>query len=57
MSSFPQPLAQRKLPALRLQLAGEFPVAAQHQVRPGPDFDRHQGQLVQLRPCVSAKPE
>ena len=35
---------------LRLQLAGELPVAAQHQVRSGPGFDRHQGQLVQLRP-------
>ena len=38
------------LPALRLQLAGELAVAAQHQVRSGPGFDRHQGQLVQLRP-------
>ena len=46
----PQPLAQRVLPALRLQLAGQLPVAAQHQVRSGPGFDRHQGQLVQLRP-------
>ena len=46
----PQPLAQRVLPAVRLQLAGELPVAAQHQVRSGPGFDRHQGQLVQLRP-------
>ena len=38
------------LPAARLQLAGELPVAAQQQVRSGPGFDRHQGQLVQLRP-------
>ena len=47
---FPQALAQRVLAALRLQLAGELPVAAQHQVRSGAGFDRHQGQLVQLRP-------
>ena len=38
------------LRALRLQFAGQFPVAAQHQVRSGPGFDRHQGQLVQPRP-------
>ena len=47
---FPQALAKRVLPAQRLQFAGEFPVAAQHQVRSGPGLDRHQGQLLQMRP-------
>ena len=46
----PQALAQRVLPAARLQLAGELPVAAQHQVRSDAGFDRHEGQLVQMRP-------
>ena len=38
------------LRALRLQLAGQLPMAAEHQVGFGPGFDRHEGQLVQLRP-------
>ena len=37
-------------PAQRLQFAGELAVAPQSQVGSGPGFDRHQGQLVQMRP-------
>ena len=37
-------------PAQRLQFAGELTVAPQSQVGSGPGFDRHQGQLVQMRP-------
>ena len=46
----PQVFAQRVLPAQRLQFAGQLPVAAQHQLSSGPGLDRHQGQLVQVRP-------
>ena len=46
----PQALAQRVFPAQRLQLADELPVPPQHQVRAGAGLDRHQGQLVQMRP-------
>ena len=46
----PQALAERVLPAQRLQFGGELAVAAQSQVGSGPGFDRHQGQLVQPRP-------
>ena len=37
-------------PAQRLQFACELTVAPQSQVGSGPGFDRHQGQLVQMRP-------
>ena len=37
-------------PAQRLQSARELTVASQSQVGSGPGFDRHQGQLVQMRP-------
>ena len=47
-AQLPQALAQRVLPAQRLQFAGEFPVTAQHQVSSGPDLGRDQRQLVQV---------
>ena len=46
----PQALAQRVFPAQRLQFACDLTVAPQSQVGSGPGFDRHQGQLVQVRP-------
>ena len=51
-----QALAERVLPAQSLQFPGELTVAAQPQIRRGPGFDRHQGQLAQMRPFGIKKP-